>query len=80
MTAPFSRLFDAVDLAGQLRDDGDLDVEEDARAAVRNSESHLVEEHDHRRAHAGLLTQHAGTPRRLCGSVSPDVLVENSGP
>ena len=46
---------DAVDLAEQLRDDGVLDVGGDAGSAGAEQRVHLVEEHDDRRALAGLL-------------------------
>src|SRR5262245_41490374 len=47
---------DTVDLAEQLRHDRVLDIRGHARPAGPEQRVHLVEEHDHRRALAGLLT------------------------
>ena len=69
---------DAVDLAEQLRDDGVLDVGGDAGAAGAEQRVHLVEEHDDRRALAGLLARalehQPDVPLGLA-----DVLVEQLG-
>ena len=75
ITMTFSRPFDAVDLAEQLRDDRVLDVGGHARAAGAEDRVHLVEEHDDRRALArllpGPLEHQPDVPLGL-----PDVLVQ----